>query len=160
MNVIIILFAKYLFLASIIIFIAYLTYLWRNNKNKSILLIRLSAVSFPLILIAAKISGHFIYDPRPFLVTLVKPLIPSATDNGFPSDHTLLTMALASVIFVYNRKLGIVLFSIALLVGTARVLAKVHHPLDIIGSTLIATVITTIVYSLLSLTKKKFQKRL
>ena len=142
MNLIIILSAKYLFLVSVLIFVIY--WLKVNRQIKKDLFI-FSIFALPLSLIVAKISAIFIKDPRPFVVEHVKPLIPHIADNGFPSDHTLLTMALASVIFYYNKKLGIVLFIIAILTGTARVLAKVHHPLDIIGSTVIAIAVTYLV---------------
>src|SRR5579862_7570003 len=93
MNFVIILSAKYLFLVSLVIFVLYLSYLWRKHKAKCFAVIKLAVVSFPLTLLAAKISGYFIYDPRPFVVEHVKPLIAHAADNGFPSDHMLLTMA-------------------------------------------------------------------
>ena len=115
MNLIIILSAKYLFLVSVLIFVIY--WLKVNRQIKKDLFI-FSIFALPLSLIVAKISAIFIKDPRPFVVEHVKPLIPHIADNGFPSDHTLLTMALASVIFYYNKKLGIVLFIIAILTGS------------------------------------------
>lgn len=148
MNILIIFIAKYLFIASIAIFLLYLAYLWKIQKALCISIIKLSIISLPLTLLSAKIFSHFIYDPRPFVVEHVKPLIPHVADNGFPSDHMLLTMALASVIYVYNRKLGIILAIIAILVGTARVFAKVHHIEDIIGSAVIAIGVVGIVYFL------------
>ena len=141
MNLLIILSAKYLFLVSILI--ALLFFLKADKKIKKGLFF-LALIAFPLSLIIAKISAFFIQDPRPFVVEHIKPLITHAADNGFPLDHTLLTMAIASVLFVYNRKLGIMLFIIALLVGVSRILALVHHPLDIFGSTVIAIGVTYI----------------
>ena len=148
-NILIILLAKYLFLISILIGVVYF---FTVNKAIKKQLLYLSLISFPLSFIFAKVSGMFIKDPRPFVVEHIKPLIVHAADNGFPSDHTLLTMAIASVVFAYNKKLGSVLFIIALLVGTARILALLHHPIDIIGSTIIAISTTTIVY----LAEKRF----
>ncbi len=102
-------------------------------------------MTFPLILLVSRIAGYYIYDPRPFVVKHIHPLIAHVADNGFPSDHALLTMAIASIIFTFNKKLGIVLFSIASIVGIARVLANIHHPIDIVGSATIAIVVTVIV---------------
>jgi undecaprenyl-diphosphatase len=59
-------------------------------------------------------------------------------DNGFPSDHTLLATAIAFAIFHFNKKLGLFLFLLAVLVGVARILAGVHHAADIAGSLIIA----------------------
>lgn len=141
MNLLIVLAAKYLFLISILILAVY----FLKTKFKKQFAI-LTLTSFALSFVIAKSSSIFIKDPRPFMVENVKPLIAHTAGNGFPSDHTLLTMAIASIIFTYNKKLGIVLFIIALLVGIARVLAKVHHPVDIAGSIIIATVSTYIAY--------------
>lgn len=149
MNILIILTAKYAFLISIAGYLVYAVFLWKVDKKVLKMLLFVSVISFPLAFIIAKLSSFVLFDPRPFIVERVAPLIPHAADNGFPSDHTLLTMAIASVVFAFNKKLGSVLFIIALCVGTARVLAKVHHPLDIIGAAIIAIGSSALVYILL-----------
>ena len=80
--------------------------------------------------------GSLIVSPRPFVVDHVPPLIPVATENGFRSDHTLLAMAVADVVFAFRRRAGSVLFALAALVGLGRVAAHVHHPIDVVGSAL------------------------
>jgi undecaprenyl-diphosphatase len=77
------------------------------------------------------LAGSLYYDPRPFVVQHIHPLFTHAADNGFPSDHATLTMFLAVCVLFCSRPWGIVLAINALLVGTARVLAHVHSPLDI-----------------------------
>jgi|SRR5579871_3243308 len=152
MNTVIIFGASYLYLVSIAL---YAFALWKSKKKERIGILLLSAFSFPATFIIGKASGYVISDPRPFITDHIKPLIAHVADNGFPSDHTLLTMTIASVIFVYHRKLGIVLFAFALLVGTSRVLAHIHHPLDIIGASVIAIGATSACF----LTGKKLFKR-
>lgn len=154
-NILIVISAKYLFLVSIAISVFYLCYLWIKEKSKLFFLLKLSIVSFTLSYILAKLSGHFISDPRPFVVEHVKPLIAHAADNGFPSDHMLLTMTIASVVFIHNRKLGVLLIIISLCVGIARVLAKVHHIEDIVGSMIIATGVTYLTFAVGKLYKTK-----
>ena len=78
---------------------------YKLKRTEQIKLVKLAIISFPMSYIIAKIGGHFYYDPRPFMVNHIKPLFPHAPGNGFPSDHTLLTMAIASVLFTYNKKL-------------------------------------------------------
>jgi undecaprenyl-diphosphatase len=138
-DLIIIFCAKYLYLVSIILGVLYLVMTKRTTQRRLVLL---SIISFPISLITARILGIFIKDPRPFVVNHVTPLISHAADNGFPSDHTLLTMAIAFVIFTYNKTLGFILFFIALIVGVSRILAQIHHPIDILGSTIIALIVT------------------
>lgn len=141
MNEIIILVAKYLYLVSVLLAVYYWLRLPGPDKRRMGLL---AVITLPLALIIGKIASHFISDPRPFVVLHVQPLLAHAADNGFPSDHTLLTMTLAAIVFVLNKKWGVGLVVIALLVGVSRILALVHHPLDILGSTVIAIVATYI----------------
>lgn len=147
MDSIIIFCAKYLLYVSVIIFVVF--FLKLQNKLKKEFLI-FAFLSFLFSLIIAKIASKFYYDPRPFVVEHIKPLVLHAADNGFPSDHTLLTMAIASVVFVYNKKLGILLFTMCLLVGGSRVVASIHHPIDIFGSIVIAAVVTFVVFQILN----------
>ena len=77
------------------------------------------------------LAGALYYDPRPFVAQHIHPLFAHAADNGFPSDHAALTMFLAACVLFCSRPWGIVLAINAMLVGTARVLAHVHSPLDI-----------------------------
>ena len=118
-------------------------------------IIKLALLSFPIAFLVAVIAGHLFYDTRPFVVEHVKPLIPHEADNGFPSDHTLFAMVAAATIFVYRRKLGVFLGILAVLVGVSRVFAKVHYPLDIIGSIVIAIAATCIAWIIL---RKFFRK--
>lgn len=160
MNLIIIFFATNVFLISVAIFVLYVGYLWRKNRAKCLSLMKLSFVSFPFTYILAKISGVFIHDPRPFVVEHIKPLIAHAADNGFPSDHTLLTSVIASVIFAYNKKLGMVLFAISIAIGGARVLAGIHHPLDIVGAMVISTVTVYTSWTLIQRIKRLSKKKI
>ena len=131
--------AKYLLfiLASIFVIV---TFLSRTSIRNSI--IKLAVFAFPLAYIMALIASSFFYDTRPFVVKHVQPLIPHQPDNGFPSDHTLLGMVAAASVFVYRRNVGMLLALLAILVGVSRVIAKVHHPVDIIASIGIAIAAT------------------
>ena len=88
----------------------------------------------PIALALVRIGGHLYYDTRPFVREHVAPLFAHAPDNGFPSDHALLTSFLAFVSFRYTKPVAAALTVNALLVSWARVAAKVHSPIDIVGS--------------------------
>lgn len=75
-----------------------------------------------------------------------RPLIAHGNDNGFPSDHTLLSSLLGFAILPFAPVAGLVTLLVALLIGTARVLAFVHHPIDIIASFVFAGVAVLIAY--------------
>ncbi len=146
MNLLIIFAAKYLFLVSILL-AGWFFFTLNNILKKKFFTLTLasSVLAFGI----AKLLGAIFNNPRPFVLDHVKPLITHAADNGFPSDHTLLAMTIASVVFVYNRKLGIVLAVISFAVGYSRVLAGVHHFIDIVGAIGIAIVTVLAIKSLI-----------
>ena len=51
-----------------------------------------------------------------------------------------------SIIFLNNKYLSAILWLLTMLVGAARVYVGVHHPIDIVGSILMAIVVASIVY--------------
>ena len=84
-----------------------------------------------------KLLNQIINSPRPFVVDDVTPLFAHVADNGFPSEHTLLAVVVALLIYLRNKKMGIIFLLVAIAIGIARVLAGVHHMVDVIGSVLI-----------------------
>ena len=102
MNQLIIFSANYLYF--FVIGIAVLSLLILDNSAKKNI-IKLALLTLPASFIIAKVLNAIFYNPRPFVVEHVQPLIQHATDNGFPSDHTLLTMTVAAIVFVYHKRL-------------------------------------------------------
>ncbi len=101
-----------------------------------------------LAVVGSKVLTHVIIDPRPYLVTHTRPLIPTSHDNGFPSDHTLLAAALtASLWWIDRRWLGAFALG-TLLVLLGRLGVGAHHTLDVVGSVVIAAVAALIVGAL------------
>ncbi|CAN5120310.1 hypothetical protein BH11PAT3_BH11PAT3_3330 [soil metagenome] len=142
MNTLIILGAKYLILVSIIAFL-YQFYILDTNKRRKMLWFGI--LILPISYILAKLGSYFYFDPRPFVTLGIAPLIPHVADNGFPSDHMLLASSLAGVVYLLNKKRGILLFFVALLIGFARVFALVRHIKDILGSLLIVIFVSFVV---------------
>ena len=133
---------------AVIIFIAQYLYLFvlllgavfffREPRGEWKQLIVCGAVVAALAFIASRVAAFFYYDPRPFVVGRFTPLFPHAADNGFPSDHALLTGAIATVVYLFNKKWSIAFWALAFLIGWARVASGVHHTTDIAGSFAIA----------------------
>lgn len=106
-------------------------------RKRAIELAIAALVTGAIAYLLSKLGTNLISDPRPFLVEHTSPLITSATDNGFPSDHTLLLATVAVIITLANWRIGVLFWFLALLVGLARVYVRVHHLLDIGGSIVI-----------------------
>ena len=140
LNVVTVFLAQYFFITSIGISGVY--FLYQSTKTKKEMLL-FALMTLPLIGLTAYSANHVYNDPRPFVVEQFTPLIPHAPDNGFPSDHALLTFSIAAICFSFNKRLGLLLGVIALIVGVARVYAGVHHSIDIIGSIVIVVVVAT-----------------
>lgn len=127
--------AKYFILISIITALFVWYRLPRAKKQSYIITAFVGAI---LAEVLAKIAGAMFYNPRPFVQGHFQPYFAHGNDNGFPSDHTLLAAYLALLVWRYDKKLGYGLGVIALLIGLSRVIAGVHHVVDIIGSVIIA----------------------
>lgn len=109
---------------------------------------------------AAKIVGLF-FQPetrRPFELLGLEPGAAFLNNPGFPSDHALLaTFLTLTVWFVTrNRNLTIIMAVVTIAMGTGRILALVHTPLDVIGGILLA--LTGGVWYL-SKSKTKYRKK-
>ena len=135
--------AQYLYL---VIVVLSGIFIYSRPKELRLKLFLSLVIAFPLTYLVAKTGSVFFESPRPFVLSGIPPLLPHAADNGFPSDHTLLSAACAALVLWSGKRLGIVLMGMAFLVGYARVLAGVHHPVDIVGSMVIATGVVWVVW--------------
>ena len=93
-----------------------------------------------LTYLVAKVLGHLIVDPRPYLVAHTHPLIPTAHDNGFPSDHTLLAALMTASLWWIDRRLVLAFAAATVLVALGRLGVDAHHTLDVLGSMAITAV--------------------
>lgn len=133
---------RYFFLISVVVVALY----WLRAKvSVKISLAWHLVAGGVLALVLDIVAGHLYYDPRPFVTQHLVPLIAHAADNGFPSDHALLTAFLAFTMLLYSRRTAIFLIIIALLVSWARVAAHLHNPRDVVGSFVIAAVAVVVV---------------
>lgn len=143
MDWLIIFLAKYLVIA--IVAVAALVFFKTSPKNRKQLGLAFVLAGIVAIILS-KIAGAFYYHPRPFTVENIKPLIAHGNDNGFPSEHTVFSMTLATVIYYYSRRWELIAFLLTLGVGVGRVLAHVHSTLDILAGLIIGAIAGSIGY--------------
>ena len=127
--------ATKLYIVVVVVALVYVLLLHKERRNQVSLL---ALLTLPIAFVLGKVASLFIDNPGPFVVDGITPLLQHAADNGFPSDHTLLSATVACIVFAHHKTLGVVLLGLSILVGVARVWAGVHHYLDITGSVVIA----------------------
>lgn len=75
----------------------------------------------------------FIHRPRPFVADLDIVALVEKTTYSFPSGHAAFFFALATAVYLYNKRGGLWLYAAAAIIGLARIAAGVHYPTDILG---------------------------
>lgn len=113
-----------------------------------LLLLRNIKKNWPMavkLLVAAVLSRGIITETirwvwprlRPFAENNVHLILPRETVASFPSGHATFYFAVATVVYFYNKKLGIIFFAASVLMGLARIFGGVHWPSDILAGALI-----------------------
>ncbi|MBU4204735.1 phosphatase PAP2 family protein [Patescibacteria group bacterium] len=74
---------------------------------------------------------------RPFIDSNINLLIDKVNQQSFPSGHASFTFGLAMVVYLYNKKVGVLFFAGAFLVSTSRIFVGVHWPLDILAGAVV-----------------------
>lgn len=139
MDGLIIFAAKYLIILPLLI-VAYVGYEIKGKKLRKQFIITL-LITGAVSLLVAKLLKSVVDNPRPFITDGITPLFYASGDNGFPSDHTLLSAFLAFSVWQYRKNLGLAILALAVLIGWTRVAAGVHHGVDIIASLVITAAV-------------------
>jgi undecaprenyl-diphosphatase len=75
--------------------------------------------------------------PRPFIENNVNLLIGHEASSSFPSGHAAFYFALSTVVYFYNKKLGILFLISSVLISLSRVFVGVHWPSDILAGAIV-----------------------
>ena len=103
------------------------------------------------------ITRFFIAEPIRILVARERPfevlsgvhqLVLHSEGKSFPSGHATFFFAVATVIFLYYRKTGIIFFFLALSLSMNRVIAGIHWPSDIFAGIALGIVIPLLIHYL------------
>jgi dolichol kinase len=107
---------------------------WRNPDHHSKLVPALFALLATGIITA--IFKSFFDVPRPFRVLDLTALV-EVSLNSFPSGHTSAAFALLVPLWRISKRIGVLWFLFAILVGYARIYENVHYASDIAGGILV-----------------------
>ena len=102
----------------------------------------------------------FVDKPRPFVNNEVnflhiKSFIEDINSRSFPSGHASFFFGIATVLFFYNKKLGILFFLASLPIVIARIYCGIHWPLDIAGGLIVGILSGILLFKIAEKTKTR-----
>ena len=81
---------------------------------------------------------RFTWDrPRPFITNSVNLLINHSPSSSFPSGHATFFFAISTLIYLHNKKIGILFLIASSLISISRVFCGIHWPADILAGALV-----------------------
>lgn len=84
-----------------------------------------------------KLLNLVLFRHRPFFDHAVHLLFYRPTDSSWPSNPAAVTLAVATAVWLRDRRAGIGMMGLALAMSLARVLAGVHYPSDVLSGGLL-----------------------
>lgn len=129
----------------------------RREKIRNIFMV-FGALAAALVarFVVATSFYYFFIRLRPFMTEIVNQLIPyDGAKSSFPSGHASFFFALATVVYLYNKKLGAWFLAAAVLISLARVYVGVHYPSDVLAGAIIGILVGLLVCYLLNLYQNK-----
>ncbi len=115
----------------LILMLFYLTI--KNWKIYFPIMINAMAAAMLSRFVITNIIRLIVQRPRPFVENHVNFLLPQGIESSFPSGHASFYFAIATVVYLYNKKLGILFFIGSFFMGMARIFGGVHWPSDILA---------------------------
>jgi|SRR3989344_4141474 len=127
---------------SIVFFALYLPYLLvifflglvlfsQYQKREKIQILLVTALSSVIARFGVtELIRFFYHRPRPFADHSVTQLLTS-NEWSSPSGHAAFFFAMATAIYLYNKRWGVGFFVAAMLITVSRVIAGIHYPSDI-----------------------------
>jgi membrane-associated phospholipid phosphatase len=141
------------FLFSGILLISLLWYRWfKDARDKSRIRLFYGAVSAVFAGVLSRVLQHILpFHVRPLYNANLRLRFPVGMTPGplsrwssFPSDHACIYFALATVIFLSNRRLGLFAFLCAAIASCTRIYLGIHYPSDVLGGAFLGILVVNL----------------
>ncbi len=130
------------FIAEVLIFILFLSFLYLSFKKlKKSDLFSLGLLGSLFAFLIAEVTKSVLPISRP-----QNPLLGFREGSSFPSTHSSVVFALATAVYLVDKKLGYLFYIGALLVALGRVLGGVHSILDVSAGLILGVLCTYLIY--------------
>lgn len=120
----------------------------KNRPSAKRLILAVPVIALVSYFLSQTIQS-FLYTDRPFVSLNLTALVSHKPDSSFPSDHAVVSFAVAMPFFYFGlpRILAFTIISCAMLGAFARVAAALHWLSDIVGAFLLVFIVTNAVVS-------------
>ncbi len=86
--------------------------------------------------------------PRPFVENNINLLL-THDAPAFPSGHAAFFFALSTIVYLYNKKIGILFFLGSFIICLARIFTGIHWPTDILAGAIVGVLSGWVVHKIL-----------
>ena len=97
----------------------------------------LAGVGVGIASIMVTVSNLLFFRHRPFDAFEIDMLFYPPTDSSFPANPVAVVVAMATGVWMANRRIGAVMYAAAFMYGFSRVYAGVFYPLDVLGGAVV-----------------------
>ncbi|MFD2212711.1 phosphatase PAP2 family protein [Metabacillus endolithicus] len=85
------------------------------------------------------------FRPRPFVTRDANVLLASKLDTTYLSKHSLLSFAVSTMVYMYDRGIGKIMLAMSSLTAISRIWVGAHYPFDVVRSSIIGALISILV---------------
>lgn len=134
LDVLGIFFAKYL---GYILIFCLLFFLLKGFKKYRLMIARAFLAGILARLIIVNFIRWILPRYRPFVENNINLLLEPTSAASFPSGHSAFYFAIATVVYFYNKKIGVLFLLASFLISISRVFVGIHWPSDILAGAVI-----------------------